>query len=125
MTCRATGGFGWSPPNSEQEGGQLMAWPAAATDPSADSGQRRDLPPWGLLRGLNLCGQWGGDTFYAGGDLDCAGAQIGRVQLTLRDGSQLQDDGVGNVSLFIGRRGAPPDYVEIFAPDGVLLSKRP
>ena len=99
MTCRATGGFGWSPLNSASSVGSA---------------------PW-----LNLCGQWGGDTFYAGGDLDCVGAQIGRVQLTLSDGSQLQDDGVGNVSLFIGRRGAPPDYVEIFAPDGALLSKQP
>jgi hypothetical protein len=75
--------------------------------------------PW-----LNLCGQWGGDTFYAGGRLDGAGAAIGRVQLTLSDGSQLQDDGVGDVSLFIGRHGQPPVRVEIFAPDGALLSKR-
>jgi hypothetical protein len=75
--------------------------------------------PW-----LNLCGQWGGDTFYAGGRLDSAGAEIGRVQLTLNDGSQLEDDGVGDVSLFIGRHGEPPGYVEIFAPDGALLSKR-
>ena len=29
--------------------------------------------PW-----VNLCGQWGGDTFYAGGRLDPAGADIGR-----------------------------------------------
>jgi hypothetical protein len=53
-----------------------------------------------------------------------SGAEIGRVQLTLNDGSQLEDDGVGDVSLLIGRHGDPAGYVEIFAPDGALLSKR-
>jgi hypothetical protein len=56
--------------------------------------------PW-----LNLCGQWGGETFYAGGNLDAAGAEIGRVKLTLDDGSQLEDDGIADVSLFIGHHG--------------------
>lgn len=75
--------------------------------------------PW-----LNLCGQWGGDTFYAGGRLDPAGAEIGRVQLTLDDGSQLEDDGIGDVSLFIGRHGDSPRTVDIYSPDGGLLSSR-
>ena len=75
--------------------------------------------PW-----LNLCGQWGGDTFYAGGQLDSAGAKIGRVQLTLNDGSQLEDDGVGGVALFIGRHGERPTAVEIYARDGALISRR-
>jgi hypothetical protein len=75
--------------------------------------------PW-----LNLCGQWGGDKFYAGGGLDPAGATIGRVQLTLSDGSRLEDDGVADVSLFIGRHGQPPKTVDIYAPDGVLVSTR-
>jgi hypothetical protein len=73
--------------------------------------------PW-----LNLCGQWGGETFYAGGRLDPAGAEIGRVQLTLDDGSQLHDDGIADVSLFIGCHGESPRTVEIYAPDGTLLS---
>lgn len=73
--------------------------------------------PW-----LNLCGQWGGETFYAGGSLDPAGAEIGRVQLTLDGGSQLEDDGIGDVSLFIGCHGEPPRTVDIYAPDGALLS---
>jgi hypothetical protein len=73
--------------------------------------------PW-----LNLCGHWGGETFYAGGRLDRAGAEIGRVQLTLDDGRQLQDDGLGDVSLFIGRHGESPRTVDIYAPDGALLS---
>jgi hypothetical protein len=46
------------------------------------------------------------------------------VLLTLNDGSQLEDDGVGGVSLFIGRHGEPPMAVEIYAPDGGLISKR-
>lgn len=71
---------------------------------------------------LNLCGQWGGETFYAGGRLDPAGTEIGRVQLTLNDGGQLEDDGVADVSLFIGRHGQPPRTVDIYAPDGALLS---
>ena len=75
--------------------------------------------PW-----LNLCGHWGGETFYAGGRLDAAGAEVGRVQLTLNDGSQLEDDGIGGVSLFIGRRGEPPRTIDIFPPDGALLSRR-
>lgn len=75
--------------------------------------------PW-----LNLCGQWGGDRFYAGGQLDPPGAKIGRVRLTLDDGSQLVDDGIRDVSLFIGRHGKPPRTVDIYAPDGALLSSR-
>jgi len=115
LVAAELGGGGWAAHGvaggSDGPIGQQRATPRPSSVGSA---------PW-----LNLCGQWGGDTFYAGGDLDCVGAQIGRVQLTLNDGSQLQDDGIGNVSLFIGRRGAPPDYVEIFAPDGALLSKQP
>ncbi len=75
--------------------------------------------PW-----LNLCGQWGGDTFYAGGSLDPAGGGIGRVVLTLGDGSQLEDDGVAGVSLFIGHHGEPPRTVDIYATDGGLLSSQ-
>jgi hypothetical protein len=73
--------------------------------------------PW-----LNLCGQWGGQTFYAGGRLDPAGAEIGRVELTLDDGSQLEDDGIRDVALFIGRHGESPRTVDIYARDGALLS---
>ena len=89
--------------------------------------RRRATPrhaPGGSAPWLNLCGHWGGDTFYAGGTLDNAGVQIGRAQLTLSDGSRLHDDGVGDVSLFIGHHGEPPASVETFAPDGALLSKR-
>ena len=56
--------------------------------------------------------------------LDPAGAEIGRVQLTLDDGSQLEDDGTADVSLFIGHHGEPPRTVDIYAPDGALLSSQ-
>lgn len=80
--------------------------------PSADRST-----PW-----LNLCGQWGGDTFYAGGQLHSAGASIGRVRLILADGTQLEDDGIADVSLFIGRKGEAPKTVDVYASDGVLLT---
>ena len=75
--------------------------------------------PW-----LNLCGQWGGDTFYAGGELHSGSTEIARVQVTLTDGSQLVDDGTAGVALFVGRHGEPPASVEIFATDGTVLSSR-
>jgi len=93
--------------------GPAHSEPATPQPSSVGSG------PW-----LNLCGQWGGETFYAGGELHAAGAEIGRVRLTLADGSQLEDDGIGDVSLFIGRRGEPPKTIDVFAPDGTLLSSR-
>ena len=76
-------------------------------------------PAW-----LNLCGQWGGDTFYADGRIDSGGAEIGRMRLTLEDGSELEDDGTGGVALFTGRCDAPAESVDIYAPDGALLSSR-
>jgi hypothetical protein len=76
----------------------------------------------GARPSLDVCGQWGSDTFYAGGRLDRAGYEIGRVQLTLDDGSQLEDDGLADVALFIGRHGESPRTVDIYAPDGALLS---
>jgi hypothetical protein len=89
--------------------------------PKPDRGRPRPSSvgsrPW-----LNLCGQWGDETFYAGGNLDPAGAEIGRVQLTLDDGSQLEDNGIADVSLFIGHHGKPPMTVDIYASDGALLS---
>jgi hypothetical protein len=90
------------------------------------SKQRRAPRPSSAGSGswLNVCGQWGGDTFYAGGRLDAGGAEIGRVELTLNDGGQLKDDGVGGVSPFIGRHGERQTCVEIYAPDGALISRR-
>jgi hypothetical protein len=79
----------------------------------------RGSTPW-----PDLCGQWGGETFYAGGSLHSAGHRIGRVRLTLEGGSHLEDDGAGDVALFIGRDGKPPRTIDIFGPDGTVLSSR-
>ena len=104
-------------------------WVAHGVAGGSDGPARRQqragrLASAGSAPRLNLCGQWGGNTFYAGGRLDTAGTTVGRVQLTLDDGSQLEDDGSGDVSLFIARHGGPPQTVEIYAPDGSLLSTR-
>lgn len=95
---------------------------AGGSNGPAEQRRTSRLSSVGSRPSLNLCGQWGGQTFYAGGRLDPAGAEIGRVQLTLGDGSQLADDGLGDVSLFIGRHGESPRTVDIYAPDGTLLS---
>jgi hypothetical protein len=91
--------------------------------PARAPGEPSPIPsrsaPW-----LNLCGQWGGDSFYAGGQLHSGSTKIARVQITLADGSQLVDDGTAGVALFIGRHGEPPASVEIFAVDGTVLSSR-
>jgi hypothetical protein len=75
--------------------------------------------PW-----LNLCGQWGADRFYAGGELHVGNSRVGLVRVTLADGTQLSDDGDAGVALFVGRRGDPPAVVDIFASNGMLLSSR-
>jgi hypothetical protein len=49
--------------------------------------------------------------------------QIGRVQLTLNAGSQVEDDGISDASLFIGGHGEPPRTVHIYAPDGCAALK--
>jgi hypothetical protein len=112
--------------NAERcEMGSVAHGVAGGSDGPARQERRTPRPssvgcePW-----FNLRSQWGGDAFYAGGSLRPAGAEIGRVQLTLADGSQLEDDGIGDVSLFIGRHGEPPRTVDIYGSDGALLSSR-
>jgi hypothetical protein len=83
-------------------------------------GRRPELThpaPW-----LNFCGQWGADRFYAGGELRSGNSRVGLVRVTLVDGAELTDDAVGDVALFVGRRGEPPAVVDIFDVDGSLLS---
>lgn len=115
----------WLAAAERSETGWVAHGVAGGSDGPARREQRAPRPasvgfgPW-----LNLCGQWGGDAFYAGGRLDPAGTEIGLVCLTLNDGSQLEDDGIGGVSLFIGHHGEPPTSVEIYAPNGTLLSSR-
>jgi hypothetical protein len=52
--------------------------------------------PW-----VNLGGGGWPDRFYAGGRIDGAGVDIGRVELRFADGLTLADDGEEDVALFI------------------------
>ena len=73
---------------------------------------------------LNLAGQWGGDRFYAGGEVDAAGALLGRVRLTLADGTALVDDADADVALFVSDRPEQLVTVDIYDVDGHLLASR-
>lgn len=73
---------------------------------------------------IDMYGQWGSDRFYVGGELNPGAAVVGRVRLTLSDGTQLTDDGECGVALFVGQRGAEPASVEIFDEHGDLLARR-
>jgi hypothetical protein len=56
------------------------------------------------------------------GELHPGQGRVGLVRLTLADGTELTDDGDGDVALFVSDRGEPPAVVEIFDVDGSLLS---
>jgi hypothetical protein len=43
---------------------------------------------------------------------------VGRVTLTLADGTQITDDGESGVVLFVGRTGGRPATVDIFDDHG-------
>lgn len=73
---------------------------------------------------IDIYGQWGTDRLYVGGELDPGAAVIGNVRLTLRDGTQVTDDGEHGVALFVAQRGAEPATVEIFDEHGDLLVSR-
>lgn len=73
--------------------------------------------PW-----LNLAGQWGGDRFYAGGQIHTAGAAVGKVRLTLEDGSELEDDAEENLALFVANHNAAPARVTIYGTDGTRIT---
>jgi hypothetical protein len=73
--------------------------------------------PW-----LNLAGQWGRNRFYAGGQIHTAGAAVGKVRLTLEDGTELEDDAEGDLALFVADHDAAPASVAIYGPDGRQLA---
>jgi hypothetical protein len=106
--------------NSMKPAGPPTELPAAPTGPAP---RRRPGLTRAALR-LKLCGQWGADRFYAGGELHVGNSRVGLVRVTLADGTQLTDDGDADVALFVGRRGDPPAVVDIFATNGMLLSSR-
>jgi hypothetical protein len=51
-------------------------------------------------------------------------APVGRVRLTLADGTQITDDGESGIVLFVGRTGGRPATVDIFDDHGDLLASR-
>ena len=73
---------------------------------------------------IHVYGQWGADRLYAGGELHPGMGPVGRVTLTLADGTQITDDGESGVVLFVGRTGSSPATVDIFDDHGDLLASR-
>jgi hypothetical protein len=74
---------------------------------------------------LNLAGNWGQGRIYAGGEVYTAGADIGRVCLTLADDTQLTDDAEGGVALFLNdQTEAAPASIDIYDADGRPLATR-
>jgi hypothetical protein len=73
--------------------------------------------PW-----LNLAGHWGKGRFYAGGQIHAADATLGKVRLTLEDGTELEDDAEGNLALFVADHDAAPASVTIYGTDGQALT---
>jgi hypothetical protein len=66
--------------------------------------------PW-----VNLAGGYGGDLFYAGGQIERAGTDIDRVEIRFADGRCLDDDAKQDVALFI------TDYPVVMPSTVVLL----
>jgi hypothetical protein len=75
----------------EREGGWRMVGSAGGGGSSPVRGR-----PW-----VNLAGGYGGDLFYAGGQIERAGADIDRVQIRFADGRHIEDDAEHDVALFI------------------------
>lgn len=82
----------------------------------ADRGVPTRSEPW-----LNLCGQWGSGRLYAGGELHDRDANVGRVRLTLADGTQLTDDVEAGVALFVSRVDEEPASVDFFDIHGARI----
>jgi hypothetical protein len=94
---------------------------AGGSDGPAPSSRR---PSASATPSIDICGQWGADRLYIGGELAPGAAAVGDVRLTLADGTRMTDDGASGVVLFVGRAGAGPATVEIFDEHGDLLASR-
>jgi len=71
---------------------------------------------------LNLAAQWGQGRFYAGGQIHAANAALGKVRLTLEDGTALEADADGHLALFVAEHDAVPAAVTIYDTDGRPLT---
>lgn len=70
-----------------------------------------------------MFGQWGSGVLYVGAKLrwDPHGA-VTAIRLTLADGTELTEDAIGDLALFVARRGPEPDTVHMLDADGVVLA---
>lgn len=81
----------------------------------------RRSSPWVNLGGGELAGG-----FYAGGEIDNAGADVARVQLRFADGLTLEDDSEQGVALFICDHTArTPATAVLYDPAGNELAAHP
>lgn len=64
---------------------------------------------------------WGLDGFYAGGEVEAAGADVARVRLRCANEVELEDDADGGVVLFLTDPAQTPVTVEICDSTGKIL----
>jgi len=89
---------------------------------SAGSGQATTRRPKPAQPAVDVFGQWGPGVLYVGARLrwDRQGA-VAAVRLTLADGTVLTADAIGGLGLFVARRGAEPDMVQLLDAHGAML----
>lgn len=90
-----------------------------------DAGGAGDAPirsrPW-----VNLAGGHANDHFWAGGEIERAGADIARVQLRFADGHVVEDDATNNVAVFIVNEPVrTPATIVLLDRDGTSLAEHP
>ena len=77
--------------------------------------------PW-----VNLAGGHANDHFWAGGEIERAGADIARVQLRFADGHVVEDDPTNDVAVFIINQSVrTPATVVLLDRAGVRLAEHP
>lgn len=90
-----------------------------------DAGGAGDAPvrsrPW-----VNLAGGHANDHFWAGGEIERAGADIARVQLRFADGHVVEDDPTNDVAMFIVNEPVTtPATIVLLDRDGATVAEHP
>ena len=123
--------------NFDDDGGHSWHWLVAAEQDEQSSGWRARLvaggggsfgqhDPWraGEPR-INLAGGWGANGYYGGGAIYTAERAVARVRLTFVNGVRLEDDGEGDLALFLTDQWVEiPITVQFFDPEGRVLAGR-
>ena len=75
---------------------------------------------------VDVFGQWGPGVLYVGAEVrsDREGA-VATVRLTLADGTEMTEDAVGGIALFVARYGIEPDTVQMLDAHGAVLATQP